>query len=182
MLRTSVPLIGALERIPVPEDRLSVEKKINRSLRSEVDFIEAESYAQRITQARDGETKRALLISTIVCYARPFSKNEWSPNAKAENQLPLDQYDGLTDRETALHDLIVRFRNKAVAHSEHEMNPATWHSGSDQGFSYRAKEYELEEQLPDATELEALCRKRKKQSMDLSFKLNLQLVEMQNAL
>lgn len=165
----------------MPESRLVVEKKINRSLLSEIDFVEAESYAQRITQAQDNVIRRALLIAAIVCYARPFSRNELSADAKAESQLPLDPYEGLSDREKELHNIIVKLRKKAIAHSEHDMNPATWHSGSEQGFSYRAEEYDLEVQLPDANELEALCRKRKKQSMNLSFELNLQLVALQNA-
>ncbi len=164
------------------ESHAELKRKINRSLRSETDFMEAESYSQRLAHCYDDIMKRAMLTAIIICYCRPFSRNEQSSTAEATNKISLDEAEGLTDRQLALHKKLIHLRKKVVAHSEHETNPATWNAGTDNAFSYQAQEFNLIKELPNPTELESLCRKRKKQSMDLTSRLNSQLVALQNAL
>lgn len=63
-----------------------------------------------------------LMLAAIICYARPFSQNGRGKPKAAESKLlmvaPLlrEILDSTTDRK--LHRLILRLRNKAVAHSE----------------------------------------------------------------
>jgi hypothetical protein len=159
----------------------SLRRQINRCLRSEVDFREAETYAMRIASAGDQEIKRALTIATIICYARPFSRNERDGNAEAEPNISFAPQEGLSAAERGLHDLIIKLRNKAVAHSEHSFNPAYWVAGSERHISYHAPEYEFEKAIKSPADLVTLCRKMKKRSMDLSFKLNERLAKLENA-
>lgn len=60
----------------------------------------------------------ALVMGAIVLYARPFSKNELSSDAKASHSVPDAVIDGYSEAEKTLHSRIIEVRNKAVAHSE----------------------------------------------------------------
>jgi hypothetical protein len=163
------------------EELESLHARINRSLISEEDFVEAENYAKRIDSAGDLEAKKGLIIATIICYGRPFSMNERKSISEAVPRIELDPHEALSEKERALHDLLVALRNKVVAHSEYQMNPVSWSSGTETGFSFQSARFNLVDAGIIPRELEELCRKRKKQCMDLSFQLNLKLAALKNA-
>lgn len=65
----------------------------------------------------------ALLVAAIIFYSRPFSSNEMEKGAQAENKVDPAVLDSLTAEESSLHTLILKLRNKAVAHAEWKYHP-----------------------------------------------------------
>ena len=67
--------------------------------------------------------RESLVLSAIISYARPFSRNEKDEAAKADPKITGDVLEDLSAQERTLHDKIMNLRNKAVAHSEFAFNP-----------------------------------------------------------
>ena len=67
----------------------------------------------------------ALLLSAIICYARPFSCNEKGKNAKANAKIENEVLNKLTKEELELHSKLLILRNKAIAHAEWSYYPTS---------------------------------------------------------
>jgi len=65
----------------------------------------------------------SLLMSTIICYCRPFSSNERGKGAKATSKIQLESFSDITESERTLHEKCMAVRNKAIAHAEWTNNP-----------------------------------------------------------
>jgi hypothetical protein len=105
------------------------ERRFRRTYISKHDFARAVEF---VSAARNHDVAtiehEALLISAIIYYARPFSGNEQKP--KKDRDPPSDARldESLAEfkedpEEGALHDRIVKLRNKAVAHAEFDNYP-----------------------------------------------------------
>lgn len=66
---------------------------------------------------------QALLFAAIVCYYRPFTKNEKSRKSTATPSLRIDEFGTLSPSEKEIHEQCRTLRNEALAHSEHRYNP-----------------------------------------------------------
>ncbi|MEX2515517.1 MAG: hypothetical protein WD572_01200 [Gammaproteobacteria bacterium] len=67
----------------------------------------------------------ALVMTAITLYARPFSKNEVDPQAKANKCVSSEVLDEYTKEERVLHDRLLEVRNKAIAHAEWNNYPTS---------------------------------------------------------
>lgn len=98
-------------------------KKFKRTHLSSVDFEQAERFiAAAQAQPVASIEHEALLLTAIICYARPFSGNERDRNAAASSDLA-PEIVVLKPDDRELHDRILTLRNKAVAHAESKYNP-----------------------------------------------------------
>lgn len=98
----------------------------NRLSISVRDFEQAIAFAERAAgTAKDDLAYQAFLLAAVVSYYRPFSPNERSQTAKATSSLSIDEFRSLDADELALHEKCKILRNKALAHSEYDMNPTS---------------------------------------------------------
>ncbi len=104
---------------------IQTEAEFNRYSISLRDFESASEYAGLAAMRRKNDyIKEALLMATIISYARPFSPNQHKTDIKdATSRLSIDTFIGLTNEQQALHGELIELRNKAIAHSEYARNP-----------------------------------------------------------
>ena len=99
-------------------------KEINRLSISRQDFEQCRRFLKQLPNHEYASTLyEALLLSAIVCYARPFSGNEKDKGAKADSRIKDEVLVGLSHEELELHKSILTLRNKAVAHAEWSQHP-----------------------------------------------------------
>lgn len=129
----------------------------NRLSISVRDFEQAVEFAERAAATpRDDLAHRALLLSAIISYYRPFSPNERIPTTKATASLNIADFGSLTSDEVKLHERLKTLRNKVLAHSEYDMNPTSLdeHSGV-----VSSRPYDLLAESIDPQSLVALVKK-----------------------
>lgn len=132
-------------------------EEFNRLSISIGDLEQAVAYAERAsTTPRSDISHQALLLSAIICYFRPFSQNERSAAARATTALRITDFTTLSGPEQELHNQCKRLRNKALAHSEWEMNPTALDEGSGMITS---RPFDLLANAPDPAKLASLARK-----------------------
>lgn len=103
-----------------------MSKTLTRVYISAGDYEEAKDFIEAAAKHDVGFLEyKALLLSAIVCYGRPFSRNEISPDPPSDPKLTGVDPQAVLGADFALHEKIVRARNKAAAHSEAELNPVT---------------------------------------------------------
>lgn len=94
-------------------------RQLKRLLISGKDLREADRYLGVLeSHPEAGPLRDALLISAVICYARPFSHNQDSSQAVATPSLRT----ALPPELGELHDQLLMLRNKAIAHSDYEAN------------------------------------------------------------
>jgi hypothetical protein len=105
----------------------AVEKTLRRLKISREDFAQAGAF---ITAARQHSVSKieheALLLSAIICYARPFGPNEKAVKGgemHSDPTLDLSLAEFEDDDDLELHNRVILLRNKAVAHAEFSLNP-----------------------------------------------------------
>src|SRR5688572_13980645 len=108
---------------------ISSEQEFNRFSISAWDFEQACRYLAAAQNYLPNSVEyEALLFAGIVSYARPFSSNERDANARAARRVRLSAFEPLSDEERKLHDRCILLRDKALAHSEIELNPTRLNS------------------------------------------------------
>lgn len=117
--------------------------QFNRAIISEHDFTEAEDYLKCFDQKPTDVIKRALFLAAIVSYARPFLDSECGTQSKATSRLSIKLPKVLSPEELKLHKKVMNLRNEALAHSQYTRKPIARSSGSENGFSFQGKPYDL---------------------------------------
>jgi hypothetical protein len=104
-------------------DPAATKRRFNRTHISRRDFAKAIAFidaaANHVINTPEYE---ALLLSAIICYARPFSGNERGNPAPSDTKLIVD-VEGLFGEDFKLHKRMIEVRNKAVAHAEFAYYP-----------------------------------------------------------
>lgn len=104
---------------------LPFDKRLRRIYLSTWDFEQARAFIDAATKHDIASIEhKALLLSAILCYARPFSGNEVGKDPPADPKLSGIDTRAVLGSDFALHEKIVRLRNIAVAHSASEVNPS----------------------------------------------------------
>ena len=105
------------------------ERQTNRLSISANDLEQAISFLEELcssAERTDGDysdiVRESLLLSAIISYSRPFSRNEIDKTAKADPTVLNETIEFLSEEEWTLHRKILCLRNKAVAHSEWSWN------------------------------------------------------------
>ena len=89
------------------------------------------------------------IIAAIISYARPFSKNERKPEARATPYLPIKMSRVLTPDQSQLHEHIMAVRNEALAHSQYTRKPVARTSGTANGYSFKGRPFDVLSQQID---------------------------------
>jgi hypothetical protein len=93
-----------------------INKGIRHVYRSTWDFEKPREFMQSAaTHNQTSIEYKALMLSAIICYARPFSGNEIGKDPPADPKLSGIDVQALPAADFALHERIVTVRNKAVA-------------------------------------------------------------------
>jgi hypothetical protein len=118
------------------------------------DFEKAQEYVCAARKHLLGSLEYdALLFAAIVSYCRPFSPNEKSKLAMATSRLRIEDFGPLTDPEKGLHERLEELRNKALAHSESELNPTKFHP---QTKVFTGRSFSLSNETLDLDAFEAI--------------------------
>lgn len=101
------------------------KEKINRLTSATLDLENCIRFLNELLNQEYGSTAyEALVMSAIVLYARPFSRNEKNGSPyPSESCVPGAVLSGLTADEKKLHEEIITLRNKAIAHAEWSHHP-----------------------------------------------------------
>ena len=104
--------------------RITVTKMIpqsqafNRLTISRHDFERCLEFLSLLNWSNYGAASyEALLLTSIIFYARAFSCNERDKNSNATPKVDDQVIDHLSPKEKQLHEKILTLRNKAVAHA-----------------------------------------------------------------
>jgi len=107
-------------------DADKLRAQIARLILSINDFEEALSYLFAKPAKDAVAIRRALLSAAIVAYARPFTQNEADKSTKATSMVALKVKRVLSVEQLHLHDRLLEYRNRAIAHAEHELRPVQY--------------------------------------------------------
>ena len=93
-------------------------RQFNRAALSRQDFREAREFLKELKPGLTRTQEEALLMSAIICYARPFSQNDRDGQSEATSTVQGNPAKILDQSEFDLHTRLLDIRNKAVAHSD----------------------------------------------------------------
>ena len=101
----------------------TASKQLHRAVVSARDFRKAASFLAAAHSTTGMRTDwEACVLMAIICYARPFSRNERG-KAPADPTLSGVNVGAIVGVDRTLHDRILTLRNKAVAHAESRFYP-----------------------------------------------------------
>jgi len=102
----------------------NTDRENNRLIMSVHDLERCQTFLRELTtQIYGTHTYEALLLTSIIFYARPFSSNERDVNAKAASRVSPAVLSDLSEEERNLHNMLLLIRNKAIAHAEWTFHP-----------------------------------------------------------
>src|SRR5882672_9425779 len=140
-------------------DALKLEAQFNRANISSKDFDEARDYLRAYSEELPESLRRAVLVSAIVAYSRPFTSNDSGTAGLATGTLTGNPKGILSSEEFRLHKKILSLRNEAVAHSDYDRKPTRFVERIGTGFITESKPFDvLSESIPVHTFL-AMCTK-----------------------
>jgi hypothetical protein len=153
-----------------------IDRQLNRIFISSKDmesafhyFGAAERLAECASSEEDWQAVGGLLVAGIVAYGRPFSENK--PHERAIPTPPFSESE-LTEAEKVLHRRLLEIRNKAVAHSDADLNPAAFKEYQENGFLVSHQLYNPIIEHRSAKEYGALARKIQGAFMSKMFALS----------
>ena len=133
--------------------------RVNRLLISRKDIETAIEFAAAAACedfAKNLTVQRALITAAIIAYVRPFSRNYDHPEAVGHLEVPLDS---LTEEEHKLHNKLMTIRDKAIAHSDFEMNPVRLIMCDDGGDVTQHRMYDPLSESPEISRIDSLAKK-----------------------
>ena len=117
--------------MPAP---LKLEAQLNRTNISSKDFSEAEDFLNAYRDDLSETLRRALLVSAVIAYVRPFSSNSGGSKRLATGTLVGSPKSILGSEEFRLHEKILGLRNEAIAHSDYDRRPTRFVQSIGRGF------------------------------------------------
>lgn len=153
----------------------SMAAQMNRARISKDDFSEAAEYLNAICNRYPLAVKRALVLSAIVAYVRPFTKNEDSKGNRATPFFKANPSRTLNQSEHELHTKLLALRNEALAHSQYDRKPIKRVSGSSKGFIMQGRPFDILSESIDYTLFRSLCSKMEELCVNQLFDLNRKL-------
>jgi hypothetical protein len=132
---------------------------LNRLSISVRDFELALEYAKEALRCDFSDRAiEALTFAALVCYYRPFTRNERQTKSSASPSISISDFPQLTETDLELHEKCKELRNKALAHSEFKMYPTRMSMRGDRAVIV-SRPFALLERAPDLRELIALTEK-----------------------
>jgi hypothetical protein len=141
-----------------PDDERStsgIVRQFTRAYISIKDLAQCASYLDVFEKVTDPIVRRGLFTAAVIAYARPFSENKSHRLAAPKAPISLKR---LTSDQRILHARLCDIRNKAIAHSDYELNPSELLEFYNTGFLVESRFYEpLNEQI-DVKSFQALVQ------------------------
>ena len=153
--------------------------QFSRTYISESDFREADDYLGCYAADSCLTIQRALLVSAIVAYARPFTANKGGAKATASVALDLESF--LSSQELALHSKLLALRHQALAHSDYSLKAAVRVNGEDNGFVVQARLFDVMSEYISVPKFRDLCTHMKVRCTEQLRELNQRLVSIETA-
>ncbi len=130
-------------------DVYTLEKQFNRTRISINDLEQAGEYLDFLINAGSPQPdilRSSLLVAAIVSYARPFTDNNAHDKATGRLNVSDKEIRQLVGKQgLELHKKILDLRNRAIAHSEYDMNPTSRvekHAG-EHGFVLKSRFFNI---------------------------------------
>ena len=136
----------------------NLEKQLCRIRISEDDFRESTEYLKIYNMQNNNCVSKALLSMAIICYSRPFVKNN-DDLGKGQSILSIKIKDIYNEKEMLLHKKIIEYRNKAIAHSDYEMNQWRLLKSSLNGFDFEGYIFDIKSENIDGVMFLEMCEK-----------------------
>lgn len=152
---------------------MSVEKSFNRARISEKDFEEAGAYLEALKNDHSDVIRRSLLIAAIIVYSRPFSNNK--NHDKATNAIVGKPKRILSEKGYELHERIIGYRNKAIAHSDFEKNPTSTSERMENGFVGWSRKFDVLGEPIDIDLFIEIQKSMRSHAVNKIFELNREL-------
>lgn len=165
------------------QDMPTLDKQFNRTRISINDFEQARKYLEFLSTADLSQLdilRSSLLVAAIISYARPFSDNNAHEKAAGKLKVSKKEIRTLVGKQgLELHEKVLDLRNRAVAHSEYEMNPIkrVEKTAGEQGFVLQSRFFNILGEKIDpnlflelSRKMESLMRER---LVTLNDKLNI---------
>lgn len=145
---------------------MTTEQEFNRLSIAVFDWVKSLAFAVEAQKHSQNTTVyEALLFASIVCYYRPFSPNEKKANPPATSHLKIEEFPTISEEENALHENCKKLRNKALAHSEFELNPTSFSKATrvieSKPFSLLSQPFDLETFIRLVSKLERACHHKR---------------------
>jgi hypothetical protein len=157
----------------------SLQAQLHRVLLSQHDFREAQEYLRVVCPPNSEVIARALLVSAVVAYCRPFTPNERTKDAKATPYLPVKPSKVFVAEERALHAKLLELRNQALAHTQYSRKPIARIEGSFRGFSYHNVAFSILNQSIDCNLFDRMCGHLDGVCFQMSMELNQKIVDVE---
>jgi len=117
--------------------------KFNRAFISKKDFEEANEYLCLYEPYAFDVGNKALLMSAIVSYSRPFTKNDCGKGGMSTPMLMNKPNKILDSKELELHCKIIRLRNEAIAHSAYTKKAVRVTSADHSGYGTSSRIFDI---------------------------------------
>lgn len=146
-------------------------RQFNRVALSRQDFREAREFLKEVNPGLTRTQEEALLMSAVICYARPFSQNDRDEKSEATAKMQGNPATILDQAEFELHVRILKFRNKAVAHTDYDFDPVTLIDVQPDGMKMKGPYFELRRADIPLTTFASAIEKMIAHCSNLLFKL-----------
>lgn len=118
------------------------------------DFKKAKEFLEEAKKHQLGSVvHEALVFTAIVCYFRPFTKNERDKKSRVASRIKLADFAQLTEQQRIIHKKCKELRNKALAHAESKFYPT---SIDEETGVMRSRIFSLVGMTPDLNSLDNL--------------------------
>jgi hypothetical protein len=155
--------------------------QLNRARLSSDDFEEARACLEALGSCAGDVTRRALISSAIVAYARPFTVNSGGANSESTPQLSVSLSKVLDPSELELHERLLALRNEVVAHTDFDRKPVQRLQGTATGFTMQGKLFDLLSEQIDYVTFERMCGALKSHCVTDMLNLNGKIVAEEGA-
>ncbi len=150
--------------------KVKMEAQFNRAHISERDFEEAYTYLSSYTEDLPDPLRRALLVATIISYARPFLSSDGGSAGQATETLSGNPGKILTKEENSLHKRVLTLRNEAVAHSDYKIKAVSRVQALETGFLTQSRLHDVLSERIDINLFLSITKKMKQHCISVLFK------------
>lgn len=113
------------EQLEIKEKNVKLTAQFNRANISSHDFQEALEYLSALDENYPQVVRRSLLVSAIIAYSRPFTRNAPGSEKQSTNQLSINIKKVFQNEEITEHEKILSLRNEGAAHSSYDAKPSS---------------------------------------------------------
>ncbi len=153
-------------------NRARMEAQFNRAHLSRKDFEDAKEFLMAYRQRFSAPIRRALLISAILSYCRPFAASRSGGHEKATAALTGNPQNILSKEEHQLHEKLLALRHEALAHSSFDRRPTGRIPAIGPSFLVQSKMFDVLSERIDLVLFRSICETMMHHCTKKMFELN----------